>query len=86
MVDAGDHDAVARLEGVRPIIEYQFHAARKDDVEVEGVGVVHRELRVPLVLHDEPAGQTGCHTEVEGRRLSDRPSRWRALLGREHDR
>ena len=62
MVDAGDHDAVARLEGVRPIIEYQFHAARKDDVEVEGVGVVHREIDVPAVIDDEPAGKSWAPT------------------------
>ncbi len=70
MVDPGNDNAISRLEPVHAIIEPKFDASLQDQVEVDGVGVVHRGNHVRLVFDYLPVHASTAQTEVIGAGLT----------------
>ncbi len=64
MVHARNYNTVSGLERVHAIIESKFDAALEDQVEVDGVGVVHRGDHIGLVLDYLPLQAPTAQTQV----------------------
>lgn len=57
MVDAGHDDTITSAQGVRPVVENEIHASIDDNIEIDGVGVVHRDGRSRVeVEHQRSSG------------------------------
>ena len=64
MIHAGHQGAVTGLQSVRPVIEDEIQGAGQDQVEVQGVGVVHTRLGARLPVAHHPTGLPWSYLEV----------------------
>lgn len=59
MIDAGHDSTVARAQVVRAVVEDEIHAAVEDNVEIDGVGVMHRNGRTRLEVEYQRSSRPG---------------------------
>jgi len=65
VVYACHHNAVTGVEGVGTVVQDELDRAGDDHVEVDGVGVMHGDLRARILTPQCPAALTGRDAEID---------------------
>jgi hypothetical protein len=81
VVDSGHHDAVARFQVVRTIIEDKVDAAKDDRVKIDGVGVVHVRSLSGLEMYEGPSHEPWRDVQIQISATPRRPNRRRRGSG-----
>jgi hypothetical protein len=74
VVDSGHNGAITGLEGKGSRVEDEINAAGHDDVEIYGIGVVHRKRHARPPVENHPADQSRIQThriEISRTRATD---------------